>query len=82
MKHFFKCIKTHDLRSCCDFEFLQTSTPRGLRYFITVDCKPHKPQTFTMEFKGGRWNIIDAPLVPQWIHALEDQLSEAILQAA
>ena len=81
MKSFQSCIKINQLR-CCDFDFQGTATPQGIKYFITVDCKPHRPQVFTMEKRAGKWTIVDAPQVPQWIHALEEQLAGAIMASA
>jgi hypothetical protein len=82
MKTFCKCIKIQGQNRCCDFDFHETYTPQGLRYFVWVDCKPHEPQTFAMKQRGYKWVIINAPLVPQWIHAVEEQLSDAIVSAA
>ena len=62
------------------FHFHKVLNSSHLRYHISVKDATQKAHHFEMERLGqNSWKIIDAPKVPDWIHALESQLEKAIL---
>ena len=64
-----------------EFLFNQIYTVHGVRYYVSVKDKDRRTLAFNMEEKNGRWKIVDAPKVPDWIINIEDKLEEAILKS-
>ncbi|GAA4334269.1 hypothetical protein GCM10023184_28190 [Flaviaesturariibacter amylovorans] len=50
------------------------------RYYVSVNDQKEQTYLFHMErsSSGGAWKIVDAPVVPLWIHDVEAQLTIAI----
>ncbi|HYH16299.1 MAG TPA: hypothetical protein VD794_13815 [Flavisolibacter sp.] len=53
----------------------------GVKYFVCVIDKDAKGYFFNMEQRGDRWQVLDAPKVPQWIKDIEADLAATIKQA-
>ena len=63
-----------------EFFFNKIHTATGLRYHVSVKDKENNPYFFDMEEKEGKWKIIDAPKVPDWIMNIEQKLENAIFE--
>ena len=61
-----------------EFFFQKFISPKSEKYHVFTKDKQHNDCSFEMERAYGRWKIIDAPKVPQWIISLEAQLEEVI----
>lgn len=62
-----------------EFSFKRIHTPNGLRYYVSVIDTNGEVFSFNMKEDTGRWKIINAPKVPDWIIELEKQLANQIL---
>lgn len=62
------------------FTFSPLQAGGDLRFYVRVVDARGNTLLFHMERKEERWTIIDAPRVPQWIHAVELALHQAIEQ--
>jgi hypothetical protein len=74
--NFIQQIKT--VKGPVEFNFLRKKTLLTDTYFILVVDAQLKAYWFSMLLIQGKWRIIDAPKVPNWICDIEEQLSEAI----
>ena len=62
------------------FYFQRVLKTGGVRYYVSVaDSNTRQHHFETAETFEGKWKIIDAPKVPDWIHSLEEELGKAIL---
>lgn len=72
-------IKTITLQGkSIDFSFFRILAAGGIRYYVAVVNKDSRPYLFHMEQRNNKWEIIDAPKVPAWIHSMEAELGNAI----
>lgn len=62
-----------------EFSFKRIHTPNGLPYYVSVIDTNGEVFSFNMKEDTGRWKIINAPKVPDWIIELEKQLANQIL---
>ena len=78
MQHFYKklSIKNQNLT----FYFNQLDTHDGMRYCISVVDGQGKTWLFYMMKKQERWVLTNPINYPDWIVALEQELSNIILQ--
>jgi hypothetical protein len=63
-----------------EFTFTSILGPQGVRYHVLVLDANHKTCVFTMVLRRSQWQIIHAPLPPQWILELESELAKAIVK--
>ena len=61
-----------------EFRFSLIEHPESPSYFVGVMAHNHKSYAFNMKKTAEGWRIVTAPLPPDWIMAVEDELSEAI----
>jgi hypothetical protein len=61
-----------------EFFFNRIYTVAGVRYHVSVIDTERKSWFFNMQARNGKWQIINAPKVPDWIINVEMQLEEAI----
>jgi hypothetical protein len=61
-----------------EFFFNRIYTVDGVRYHVSVIDTERKSWFFGMQERGGKWQIINAPKVPDWIIDVEKQLELAI----
>jgi hypothetical protein len=63
------------------FLFNRVLTAGSSRYYISVSNEEKLSYLFQMDQSdsSGNWKIIDAPQVPAWIHKLETELAQAII---
>ena len=59
------------------FHFNRVYTVDSIKYHVSVK-DDYFPQNFVMEKRGGVWQIVQAPMPPDWILALENELGKAI----
>lgn len=64
-----------------EFYFMLLHAVSGAKYYVTVSDDLFKSILFHMEQRHDRWEIIDAPKVPQWIHDLRPQLEQFIVDS-
>ena len=65
--------------STLELKLIRVFTTSDIRYYVSMTGHAQKPYLFHMENKNGRWIIIDAPKLPQWIHSLQNDLEEYIV---
>jgi len=58
------------------FHFSLVQTPQGESYYVSILEKPSF--LFQVKKANGRWRIVDAPKVDQWLHSLEAELHSVI----
>ena len=81
MKNFTCEISTVDYGPCT-FRFSRLYTAGAIVYYVTTGSATGS-HTFTMVANDREgWRIIDAPKVPDWILALEKELSDRIVAAS
>jgi hypothetical protein len=61
------------------FNFLRRTTLTTDKYFVLALDKNLNPHWFSMTSQKKRWAIVNKIRVPQWIRAVEAELSDAIL---
>ena len=74
---FFKNIEVDG--EVLKFNFVRMFTVRGVVFFVGVVDKFLVTHKFRMEATEGRWFINEPLKVPEWIRAVEEQLSFAII---
>ena len=62
-----------------EFSFARIQTMNGPKYFVMVADSTGQYH-FIIERGKGEWVLNDAPMVPQWIHDIEGQLIEAVIE--
>lgn len=60
------------------FAFNRMATPGALRFHVAVTDPAGTPCLFDMQQVAGRWKIINAPQVPEWILTREEDLERLI----
>jgi hypothetical protein len=79
LNNFIKLIPiSHDFTA--QFFFHKTNAQTGLRYYISVIGKDNHSHVFVMEHLGESWQIVLLLRVPEWIRAVEKELSNAIIE--
>lgn len=63
------------------FSFHKINSTKGNRYHITTAGEDGQPYSFDMENNYGRWKIIDAPRVPDWVRLYEEKLVSLLVAA-
>jgi hypothetical protein len=79
MPNFTKRILVRD-KFNPEFLFNRIYTVDGVRYHVSVMDADRHVFAFNMEEKYGRWKIINAPKIPDWIMNIEKELEDAIFE--
>lgn len=61
-----------------EFHFERVGHPTTTGYKVAVIVGPDKTYNFIMEEGDGKWNIVDAAKLPDWIRSFEEELSDSI----
>lgn len=61
-----------------EFHFFGIDTTAGTKFHISVHTDNDQHIHFTMQEVRNGWEIINAPLPPEWIACFESRLSETI----
>jgi len=61
-----------------EFSFTRIFTVHGLRWFVSAADINLKHIKFYMENTSEGWKIVKGPLVPQWLHEIENDLNKTI----
>lgn len=76
MKDFVRHLNLQDFAA--HFSFSRILCPNSLRYHVTARGPAEQHCEFNMQEVGGRWRIIDAPKVPDWVIRGQGELDRVI----
>jgi hypothetical protein len=76
MPHFTKRLEVE--KTFLNFYFNRIYTADGQRYYISVIGKDKKTYTFHMVEQGPAWKLLNPGNCPDWIVAVEKEISEHI----
>ena len=63
-----------------NFYFNPIYTAEGVRYHVSAIAKDNSLKIFHLEPVGGSWRLVEKDSKQYWLIAIEQKLSEAILQ--